>query len=142
MMTLNKSKYLIIFLAIVALAVIWKLHDNQDPQGGNNSNCTSVELPPVLNGTGMVVSSHNTVCDVMGGNSAIYVYIHKSDESENKDALVFRYFDKPGVNPPKIEWINKDSVRISVGKVSQITKQLNEINGIKITYEIGSVDYQ
>ena len=124
-----------------ALLFFYLWYDNLDPQGGNNYNCTKVELPPVPNKSGMVVTAHNTVCDVFGGNSAIYVYVHKLGQDESKKSLVFRYADKYDVPAPTFEWTSNMSLRISVGDVSQITKQLHEIDGVKITYEIGKEDF-
>lgn len=54
----------------------------------------------------------------------MYVYVHKLGQEESRKSLVFRYADKP-VPYPKFEWINDSSLRISVGDVSQVTKQLD-----------------
>lgn len=132
-----------VLLLTVGIAVFlgYSWYESQDPQGESNSYCTSVEMPPVPNESGMVVTAHNTVCDVFGGNSAIYVHVHKVGQGESKKSLVFRYADKYDVPPPKFEWSSNDSLRISVGNVSQVTKQLYLIDGVKITYVIWKEDY-
>lgn len=121
------------------LGYLW--YDNLDPQGGENYYCHSVELKPAANNSGIVVTAHNTVCDGFGGSSAIYVYVHKLEERESKQSLVFRYFDKSDVPAPTFEWVNDSSLRIVVGDVSQVTKQLDTIAGVKIIYVVGKSDY-
>lgn len=114
---------------------------SMDPQGEENSNCHSMKLKSIPNKTGLIATAHNTVCDVAGGNSAVYVYIHGQDQDDSRKSLVFRYSDKFDVPPPTIEWINDSSLRISVEAVSQVTKQLPRMGGVTITYEIGKQDY-
>lgn len=129
------------FLIVGALFLGNSWFKNQDPQGEENSNCHSTKLNSVLNKTGMVATARNTVCDVSGGNSAIYIYVHGQDQDDGRKSLVFRYFDKVDTPPPTIEWINNSTLRISVEAVSQVTKQLPRIDGVTITYEIGKQDY-
>jgi len=142
---LGASKYFSLFILIpivgcvILLGYFW--YDNLDPQGGENSYCNSVEIEPVRNKSGMVVSAHNTVCDGFGGSSAIYVYVHQLGQNESKNSLVFRYADIASVSPPKFEWISNDSLHISVDNVSQVTKQLYLMEGMKISYSIGNEDY-
>jgi hypothetical protein len=131
---------LCIFL-VIALILCYVWFDNADPQGGNSAYCTSVELPAVPNGLGMIVTAHNTVCDVFGGNSAVYVHIHKLGTKENKETLVFRYSDISTYQPMNIVWTSNTSVRISVPRVSEVTKQLRTLSGVKIEYDIGKIDY-
>ena len=138
-------KYIsIVILIFFIFGVMWVgylWYENRDPQGGSNRYCISEELPPVSNKTGMVVTAHNTVCDMLGGNSAVYVYVHKLGQEESRKSLVFRYVDNPGALLPKFKWINDLTLRISVEDVSQVTKQLNMMDGVKITYVIGNEEY-
>lgn len=113
----------------------------KDPQGEANDYCTKWELPTVPNHSGWVVTAHKTACDVFGGNSAVYVYIHKSDTIEYRGNLVFRYFDIYDVEPLKSEWTDESSVRLSVSHVSEVTKQLNVMGNLNISYAIGKEDY-
>lgn len=131
----------LIFLigGVLLLGYFW--YKNKDPQGEANSNCYSLKLKSVPNKSGMVATAHNTVCDVAGGNSAVYVYIHGVDQDDSRKSLVFRYFDKDNTPPPTIEWINDSSMLISVGEVSQVTKQLPRMDSVTITYKIGKQDY-
>jgi hypothetical protein len=131
------------FLSIVlicSLYINYAWFESLDPQGGDSAWCDSVKLPSVPNGSGVVVTAQNTVCSGFGGNSPIYVHIHKLNENENRENLVFRYFDK--VDPLNIQWTSGTTVLISVNHVSQITKQLNAMEGVNIDYAIGSQDYQ
>jgi hypothetical protein len=143
-MKLVKWSAFAVFTILIGGALIigysWFL--NKDPQGEENSNCHLTKLKAVPNKTGMVATAYNTVCDVSGGNSAIYVHVHGLNQDDTRKSLVFRYFDKVEVPPPTIEWINDSSLRISVEAVSQVTKQLPMVDGVEITYEIGKQDYQ
>ena len=125
----------------VALFLGYSWYENRDPQGEATSNCYSMKLKPVPNKSDMVATAHNTVCDGFGGNSVVYVYIHGVDQDDSRKSLVFRYSDKYDVPSPTIEWINDSSLRISVGEVSQVTKQLFSIDGVTVTYNIGKQDY-
>jgi hypothetical protein len=125
----------------IALMTFDKWQSFKDPQGDANEYCIKAELPPVPNHSGLVVTAHETDCDVIGGTSAVYVYVHKSGTVDYRGNLVFRYFDISDEKPLKIEWINPSSVRISVSHVSEVTKQLTEIGGVQVSYAIGKVDY-
>ena len=139
------TKYFFWFVLLVILYILINLvygwYSNLDPQGGSSSACVMERLPSVANNSGMVVTAQNTACSGFGGNSAIYVHLHKSDEDENSGNLVFRYFDEPGDYPLNIQWTSNASVRISVGHVSEITKQLSAMKGVNIDYAIGKEDY-
>jgi hypothetical protein len=135
-----------IFIALTTLASISALYifarwrNYSDPQGEANSSCIKVDLPSVPNHSGMVVTVHNTACDFFGGDSALYLYVHRSSVADDR-RIVFRYFDIYNVEPPKIEWTDESSVQIAVSRVSQVTKQLSTMEGIKIRYIIGAEDY-
>ncbi|MYM90380.1 hypothetical protein GTP91_24810 [Rugamonas sp. FT82W] len=127
---------LALFLAGIYLIVIWD--SNSDPIGEANSKCAKTPIMELSNSTGLVVSAYNTVCDVAGGNSAIYVHIHKKDEVINRKTLVFRYFDIYNIPPPKIKWMNDHHLFIEVGNVTQVTKKIDNLRGVEISYSIGA----
>lgn len=81
------------------------------------------------------------VQDGFGGNSAVYIHVRKLGEAESKRTLVFRYFEIGGSEPPKIEWTGQNYVQVSVGHVSQITKQLSKLKEVEIAYSVGREDY-
>lgn len=141
----NLAKYFLLMVVIVVLVLLMYLSYSQykshDPQGGNSAWCDSEKLPSVPNGSGMVVTAQNTVCSGFGGSSAIYVHLHKIAEVDSSETLVFRYSDKPEVEPPKIEWTTNSSVRITVGNVIEVSKQLSSMEGVNIIYDIGKADY-
>lgn len=117
------------------------LVDGDDPQGEANAWCIKTELPSVRNGAGLIVTAHQTDCDVIGKDGAVYVYLQKEGQAENKYSLIFRYVDDPLELPPRIEWTSATSLSISVGRLSQITKQVDRAAGVNITYTIGKIAY-
>lgn len=139
--TINAVIVILAFLFSALLYVGYVWYQSLDPQGEATDNCEKVELPSVPNGAGMVVTAHNTACSGYAGSSAIYVYVHKVGEVESSDSLVFRYFESSSEGPPKIEWTNSNALRISVGEVSEVTKQLNSMDGVAISYAIGGEEF-
>jgi hypothetical protein len=138
-------KYFTLMMAVVLILVMlsffYILPDRLDPQGRSSASCNNEALLSLLNSAGMIVTAHYTLCDDVVHDSAIYVYVHKSEEPESRQTLVFRYADYPTVAPPKIEWIDNSTLFISVGDVSQITKMLTDVEGVKIVYTIGKEEY-
>ena len=113
-----------------------------DPQGEATSNCERLKLNPTISPDGKwVVSGHNTLCDSFGGNSSVYLYVHAAGLNESRNNLVFRYSEHDGSGPPNIRWIGATSIEISIVEVGQITKSLDDMNGIKIIYKIGMKDF-
>lgn len=143
------TKYItVLILIVISGMVLWvgyRWYEHQDPQGEASSNCIKKELPQLSNGSDMVVSAHETACDGFGGSWAIYIYVHKLNEVESKKSLVFRFSESTGIdsqNPyPTFEWTSKNALRISINHVAEVTKQLDTMKGINITYAIGKVDY-
>jgi hypothetical protein len=133
----------IIPVAILAVGLyMFNLWQNfKDPQGDASNNCNKVELPAIRNHSGLVVTAHNTVCDVFGGTSAIYVYVHKWGAAEDRANLVFRYIDRYDAASPRFDWINESSLLISVNHISEVSKKLNTMQGVTISYAVGKIDY-
>lgn len=143
----SKKTKIITFLTVVSAMLILTVASNiwlnaTDPQGGEGGGCFSENYPSVSNASGWIASSFNTVCSGFGGNSAIYVHLHRVSEKQNSDTLIFRYSDEVGVPRPKIEWIRPDLLHINVGNVSQVTKQITKVDNISVVYSIGHEKYQ
>jgi hypothetical protein len=115
--------------------------DRSDPQGGANAWCIKTELLAVPNGAGLIATAHQTDCDAIAKDGAVYVYLQKEGQTESKHTLIFRYFDLATENPPEIIWASESSLRISVGRVSTITKKVEHAAGVDITYVIGREFY-
>jgi len=111
----------------------------------NGSNCDARgDFPTVPNGTGMVVTGHSTGCAVVLLSTAFttYLYVHKTGETDSGKSLVFRFSVSPDSSEdPKLEWADASNLHISVPEVAAVTKQLTSINGVKISYSIGKIDY-
>jgi len=140
---LRRVAHLVLVLAFFWLAywIYGRWQNSVDPQGEVNGYCFQDPIPAAGNGHGLVVSGHYTYCDVFGGSSAVYVHIRRADEPESKSTLVFRYFDFAGVSPPSFEWLDAFHVRISVGPIAEVTKQLPNAQGVDIAYTLGPVGY-
>ena len=111
----------------------------------NGADCdTRGDFPPVPNGVGMVVTGHSTGCAVVLLSTAFtsYIYVHKTGESDSAKSLVFRFDESPESSAdPKLEWSDASNLHISVPAVDAVTKQLTSINGVKISYSIGTEEY-
>jgi hypothetical protein len=130
-----------IFGAFVIGLILWFGYVNSDPQGGANLSCTKVDFDPVRSATGWVASGHNTVCDGFGGDSAIYIYVHRANEKENSDRLVLRYSERTDWDLPKIEWTGATELTIRVNHAIQVTKRVTSKGVVRIKYEIEREDY-
>ena len=92
------------------------------------------------NGTGMVATGHSTGCAIalLSTEFTTYVYVHKAGEQDSAKSLVFRFYESPeGFDGPKITWSDDSNLHISVSKVGEVTRQLNSIGGVKVSYSIG-----
>ena len=126
---------------MVAALAVWLERAASDPQGEENSSCYKRELEPIPNSAGMVASAHNTVCGDMGGNSAIYVYVHRASENERRSDLIFAYSDRGNWELPTIEWKNANLLTIRVKHVVQVTKRVSSMGSVRVEYEIDQEDY-
>ena len=131
---------LLLILSIMGIG-LWIWYDDSDPQGGQGFLCDNVEFSPIQNASGWTVSGHNTVCSGFGGSSAIYIYVHPTGQSENREFLVFRYFEHGGANLPTIEWLGENKLSIRVEHVSEITKMKSSIGPVRILYQVDKEDY-
>ncbi len=104
-------------------------------------SCFSTVLPNVAGGDGFIVSGHHTYCDDIIHDSAVYVYLHRATESDDRRHLVFRYADNFLVPEPKIVWTGKSTLSISVGPVVAVTKEVSSLEGVRITYSVKREQY-
>jgi hypothetical protein len=121
--------------------VTYRLSSILDPQGEGNSSCIREPLASASNGQGLVISSHHTFCDNFIHDSAVYVYLRKTNELEGRRSLIFRYVDKPLEPLPNIRWINSKSVSILVKDIVQATKLVKLHDGVSINYDISHADF-
>jgi hypothetical protein len=128
-------------LALLLALVLWKQRAGSDLQGNENLSCYKSELKPVMNSSGMVASGHNTVCGDFGGNSAIYIYVHRVGEKEGRQNLTFAYTERTDWELPTVEWTGANELTIRVKHVVQVTKMVASIGPVNIHYEIDQEDY-
>jgi hypothetical protein len=70
------------------------------------------------------------------------VYVHKVDEAETAESLVFRYSeDGSAYTPLKLTWSGDDTLNVSVATVSEVTQALAGLGGVKIIYSIGNEEF-
>ncbi len=140
---------LVLLVAVVGLRIAYVQYLYRDLQGNESLDCVSSELTPIASGMGMVVTGHDASCDPFGGNWATYIYVHKVDEAESRQSLVFRFDDVSydytkkndfKNNKPKFEWIDPHHVRIGIAALSRITKQVDYMDGVNISYVVGRID--
>jgi hypothetical protein len=65
------------------------------------------------------------------------VYLHPAGDREGGGSLILRYEeDYPGALPI-VKWLGADTLSISVGSVSGITKLVSSLYGVHIIYAVG-----
>ena len=138
------ARYLVLavssILIVALLFAFYRWAKALDPQGEENACCIKMDLPPVSNGAGMLASAHNTGCDcVMAHSIATYVYVHPSGSGDSRKSLVFRY--EGGDDDPQLTWVDRSTLHIAVGHIAEVSKQVDSIDGVKITYSIGMEYY-
>lgn len=138
---------LVVSISFVLLGLN-RLYDDLVPDslGEPSTSCDARgDLPSVPNGTGLVVTSHVTGCAIVLLATAYtqYVYVHRIGEADSARSLVFKY-DLSGVesiDDPRIVWRDSSNLQISIPEVGAVFKQVNSIDGVRISYSIGKEDY-
>ena len=134
-------------LAVCALCVVFtlfcfsRLPGAMDPQGGETASCVNEDIRPVSNDAGMIAAAHVTSCDNFVHDRATYVYVHRSGTNDSRKSLVFRFGNADDTDSPAMTWIDKSTLHISIGHVSEVSKQISHIDGVEITYSIGKEDF-
>jgi hypothetical protein len=139
------ARYTVLTASIVGIAVVllllFRFFSPLDSLGQTDESCdTRGEFPSVPNGTGMVATGHSTGCAIalLSTEFTTYVYVHKAGEKDSAKSVVFRFYESPGFfDGPKIVWSDDSNLHISVSEVGEITKQLNSMDGVKISYSVG-----
>jgi hypothetical protein len=86
-------------------------------------------------------------CDGIVGSDTMSIVL--SSRVRRKDSAVFVYSRKTG-DPsrsrqdvsPTVTWLDKDTVEISIDMVASIQTQLGEVDGVKVRYRVGAVEYK
>jgi hypothetical protein len=139
------ARYTVLTASIVGIAVVllllFRFFSPLDSLGQTNERCDARgDFPSVPNGTGMVATGHSTGCAIalLSTEFTTYVYVHKAGEKDSAKSLVFRFYESPKFfDDPKIVWSDDSNLHISVSEVGEITKQLNSMDGVKISYSVG-----
>lgn len=140
------ARYLLLAVSGVGVAVIlfglYKTLRPIDALGEASDNCVREDFSPVPNGSGFVATAHFTSCDyfIIHGDQTTYIYVNKEGAKEGGTSLVFRFNNFDHLDPPEIIWSDKSSLHISVRAVGEVTKQVADIDGVKIFYSIGKED--
>ena len=86
-------------------------------------------------------------CDGIAGSDTMSVVL--SSRTRKNDREVFVYGRKnadPRLSredvPPKVTWLGKNEVEVSIDMVSYIRTKLDQAEGVKIHYRIGAVEYK
>jgi len=139
------AQYSVLTASIIGIAVVlfllFRLLSPLDSLGRTDERCdTRGDFPSVPNHTGIVATAHETGCAIvlLSTEFTTYVYVHRAGEEDSARSLVFRFYESPNsFDCPKIVWINDSSLYISVSDVGEVTKQLNSMDGVKISYFVG-----
>ena len=143
------ARYFLLVVSILGLFFVLKVLYNDlsplDSLGQTDESCdTRGDFPSVPNGTGMVATGHSTGCAIvlLSTEFTTYVYVHKAGEKDSAKSLVFRFYESlEAFEDPKIVWTDNSNLHISISEVGEVTKQLNSVDGVKISYSIGKVDF-
>jgi len=143
------ARYFLLVVSILGLFFVLKLLYNDlsplDSLGQTDESCdTRGDFPSVPNGTGMVATGHSTGCAIvlLSTEFTTYVYVHKAGEKDSAKSLVFRFYESlEFFDDPKIVWSDDSNLHISISEVGEVTKQLNSMDGVKISYSIGKEDF-
>ena len=146
---LTAAKYSALLICALCVLIILfffsRLPNALDPQGeARGDNCIVEELPPISNGAGMIATGHVTLCDNIVHDVATYIYVHRLGKEDSRRSLVFRFGnenDGTDDDVPKITWVGRSTLHISVGHVSEVSKQIDSLDGVKISYSIGKEDF-
>jgi len=142
--------YLLLTLSVLASTLVLFLLVNRafilNSQGQLTSTCDAYgDLGTFPNGSGLVATVHDLTCTYgLAGSSDNYgyVYVHRVGEPDDGHSLVFGYDESYGnFESPHVVWSDDKDLRISINRVAEVTKALDSIDGIKISYSIGKEDY-
>ena len=104
------------------------------------------EWPEVPSALGFVVSVRKTSSGLLSVDvpASYFVFVHPLQQQDSNESLIFRYYATGGFNaPPQVSWESESRLIITVGvrDILTVTKQRNEIDGVRITYSLGRPAY-
>jgi hypothetical protein len=142
-------RYFLLVVSILGIFFVLKRLYNDlsplDSLGQTDESCdTRGDFPSVRNGAGMVATGHSTGCAIvlLSTEFTTYVYVHRAGDADSAKSLVFRFYESPeSFDDPKIVWTDNSNLQISIPEVGEVTKKLNSMDGVKISYSIGKEDW-
>ncbi len=142
----NFARYFLLTVSVLGIVVVldelYVVIGPQDPLGEASDSCIKEDLPSVPNATGIVATAHVTSCSFgfAHGAETTYVYLHKPEEKDSRQSLVFRFANAGNLYRPQMSWSDNSSLHISVSEVGEITEKIASKDGVKISYSIGKED--
>ena len=121
------------FICIGVALAFWL----NDPQGEESSDCIHADKFSVPGPAGLSASGHTTVCSPPAASIATYVYVHPTGLHPTSKNLVFRYSQSVTTEVPKIRWIDSQHVLLEAIHVESISKEVEQLDSVSITYKIG-----
>jgi len=108
----------------------------------------SGDVAVIANHEGDVVSVHRSSCEIglFTGSDAQYyfAFVRHQRESNRTDNLALRYDtdDSGWKQPPRVEWLDEKTVRITIAsRVYAVTQDRTRVNGIRVVYRFRRTDY-
>jgi len=140
------TRYLFLGVSILGIAIVsvflFTFFRPLDSLGEANDNCARQDFPSVSNDSGLVATAHLADCTygLAHGSETTFVYVHKPEDKDSADSLVFRFDNLGNQDKPQIMWDGKSNLHIAISEVGEVTKQVDSILTTRITYSIGKID--
>jgi hypothetical protein len=131
------------FLGIVLVCFfLFNLIGSGDSLGEASNNCARQDFPSASNGAGKVATAHAVDCTygLAHGADTTFIYVRKSELKDDGKSLVFRFDNFGTSGEPQMTWNGNSDLLISIPEVGEVTKQLDSMDGTKITYSTGKID--
>lgn len=127
---------------IVVCIFLFNLIGPGDSLGEASSNCARQDFPSASNGVGKVATAHAVDCTygLAHGADSTFIYVHKSELKDDSKSLVFRFDNFGTSGEPQMTWSGNSDLLISIPEIGEVTKQVDSMDGTKITYSIGKID--
>jgi hypothetical protein len=127
-------------MCVLALVFVLRkaLNDGDPKEGETDCGVAREYAPSIPNGAGKLAIAHITDedCD-LAHSDVTFVHVRKLGEGDTRRSLVFKYEGDVGSYFPEMEWTDKSTLHISVGNISEVMKQVDSVDGVKIVYAIG-----
>lgn len=137
-----KSLYQLFFILISGGLVSGCSSDkNTNSPFYEDKSCVKTSLPMFANkDNGFVVTEHETFCNDEG---RVFVFLHKANERDELSNMILAYSEMSEREKSpyaEVSWVDHNTVKISVSRVSFMYRNKRNINNIKIIYDIGQLD--